>query len=82
MLWPLSIHASAEGDGCIPNALGAEIVSPCTQKDFHLLDHQPEEFSSRHPAFQAWMGLTPDGSPLLMRDTGTQEVYTLDFEEP
>ncbi|HKI27299.1 MAG TPA: protein kinase [Candidatus Sulfotelmatobacter sp.] len=32
--------------------------------------------------FQAWMGLTPDGSPLLMRDTGTQEVYALDFEEP
>jgi len=32
--------------------------------------------------FGAWMGLTPDGSPLLMRDTGTQEVYALDFEEP
>jgi serine/threonine protein kinase/Tol biopolymer transport system component len=29
-----------------------------------------------------WMGLTPDGSPLLMRDTGTQEVYALDFEKP
>jgi Tol biopolymer transport system component/predicted Ser/Thr protein kinase len=29
-----------------------------------------------------WMGLTPDGSPLLMRDTSTQEVYALDFEEP
>jgi len=32
--------------------------------------------------FQAWMGLTPEGSPLLMRDTGTQEVYALDFEQP
>ncbi|HEV2396404.1 MAG TPA: protein kinase [Candidatus Sulfotelmatobacter sp.] len=32
--------------------------------------------------FWAWMGLTPDGSPLLMRDTGTQEVYALDFQEP
>jgi Tol biopolymer transport system component len=30
----------------------------------------------------AWMGLTPDGSPLLMRDTGSQEVYSLDFEIP
>jgi serine/threonine protein kinase/Tol biopolymer transport system component len=30
----------------------------------------------------AWMGLTPDGAPLLMRDTGTQEVYALDFEAP
>jgi len=32
--------------------------------------------------FWPWMGLTPDGSPLLMRDTGTQEVYALDFEGP
>jgi len=30
----------------------------------------------------SWSGLTPDGSPLLMRDVGTQEVYALDFEEP
>jgi Tol biopolymer transport system component len=29
-----------------------------------------------------WSGLTPDGSPLLMRDTGTQEVYALDLESP
>jgi len=32
--------------------------------------------------FNPWSGLTPDGSPLLMRDTGTQEVYALDFEAP
>ena len=32
--------------------------------------------------FFDWMGLTADGSPLLMRDIGTQEVYALDFEEP
>jgi Tol biopolymer transport system component len=30
----------------------------------------------------SWMGLTPDGSPLVMRDIGTQEVYALDFEAP
>jgi Tol biopolymer transport system component len=30
----------------------------------------------------SWSGLTPDGSPLLMRDVGSQEVYALDFEEP
>jgi WD40 repeat protein len=29
-----------------------------------------------------WMGLTPEGAPLLMRDTGTQEVYALDFVAP
>lgn len=29
-----------------------------------------------------WIGITPDGSPLLLRDTGTQEVYALDWEGP
>ncbi len=29
-----------------------------------------------------WVGLTPDGSPLLLRDTGTQEVYALDWHAP
>jgi hypothetical protein len=33
-------------------------------------------------AWLSWIGVTPDGSPLLMRDTGSQEVYALDFEEP
>jgi TolB protein len=32
--------------------------------------------------FGYWSGLTPDGSALLVRDTGTQEVYALDFEAP
>jgi Tol biopolymer transport system component len=29
-----------------------------------------------------WMGLTPDDSPLLVRDIGTQEIYALDWEAP
>jgi serine/threonine protein kinase/Tol biopolymer transport system component/DNA-binding winged helix-turn-helix (wHTH) protein len=29
-----------------------------------------------------WFGLAPDDSPLLLRDTGTQEVYALDVEFP
>ena len=33
-------------------------------------------------AWVSWMGLTPDGSPLLMRETGSQEVYALDLEAP
>jgi Tol biopolymer transport system component len=33
-------------------------------------------------AWVSWMGLTPDGSPLLMRDAGSQEVYALDFDQP
>jgi Tol biopolymer transport system component len=30
----------------------------------------------------SWMGLTPDGSPLLLHDVGSQEVYALELEEP
>jgi hypothetical protein len=30
----------------------------------------------------SWSGITPDGSPLLLRDTSSQEVYALDFEAP
>jgi Tol biopolymer transport system component/predicted Ser/Thr protein kinase len=33
-------------------------------------------------AWVSWMGLTPDGSPLFMRETGSQEVYALDLEGP
>ena len=29
-----------------------------------------------------WSGITPDGSPLLLRDISSQEVYALDFETP
>lgn len=29
-----------------------------------------------------WFGLTPDGSPLVLRDVGSQEVYALDWEAP
>jgi serine/threonine protein kinase/Tol biopolymer transport system component len=28
------------------------------------------------------LGMAPDDSPLLLRDTGTQEIYTLDWEAP
>ncbi|MBV9082287.1 MAG: protein kinase [Acidobacteriaceae bacterium] len=28
-----------------------------------------------------WFGLTPDDSPLLLRDVGTQEIYALDWQE-
>ena len=32
--------------------------------------------------FGNWLGLAPDDSPLLLRDTGTQEVYALDWQAP
>ena len=27
-----------------------------------------------------WLGMAPDDSPLLLRDTGTQEIYSLDWQ--
>jgi Tol biopolymer transport system component len=32
--------------------------------------------------YSAWLGMAPDDSPLLLRDTGTQEVYVLDWQTP
>jgi len=29
-----------------------------------------------------WFGITPDQSPLLLRETGTQEIYALDWQAP
>jgi Tol biopolymer transport system component len=53
-----------------------------------IADHAVERIASFKDVrrviapFISWSGLTPDGSPLLMRDIGTQEVYALDFEAP
>ena len=33
-------------------------------------------------AFAAWSGLAPDDSPLVLRDTGAQEIYALDWQAP
>jgi hypothetical protein len=30
----------------------------------------------------AWRGVTPDGSPLIARQAGTQEIYALDVDFP
>jgi Tol biopolymer transport system component len=32
--------------------------------------------------YGAYLSLTPDDSPLLLRDTGTQDVYAVDWETP
>jgi serine/threonine protein kinase/Tol biopolymer transport system component len=29
-----------------------------------------------------WVGLTPDSNPLILRDTGTEEIYALDVDLP
>ncbi len=32
--------------------------------------------------YGVWLGLTPDDSPLLLKDTGTQDVVSMDFHAP
>lgn len=32
--------------------------------------------------FGFWLGLAPDDSPLLLKDTGTQEIVALDWHAP
>jgi hypothetical protein len=32
--------------------------------------------------FGAWSGFAPDDSPLLLRDTGTKEIFALDWQAP
>jgi Tol biopolymer transport system component/DNA-binding winged helix-turn-helix (wHTH) protein len=38
-----------------------------------------KDFPQLVDAFAAWFGLTPDDSPLLMRDRSIQEIYALDL---
>ena len=55
---------------------------------FRIADHKVEQVASLKNFRRAvwgelpWLGLTPNGDPLVMRDVGSQEVYALDFEEP
>lgn len=51
----------------------------------HLTDHKVERVADLKNFRQAgfwnvWLGMAPDDSPLLLRDTGTQEVYALDWQ--
>ena len=32
--------------------------------------------------FGDWLGIAPDDSPLLLKDTGTQEIVSLDWQAP
>jgi hypothetical protein len=52
-----------------------------------ISDHQLERVADlkNFPftgSYGAWLGLAPDDSPLLLRDTGTQEVYSLTWQAP
>jgi len=52
-----------------------------------ISDHKVERIANlkdiRRTGFAGpWAELTPDDSPLLLRDTGTQEIYALDVDLP
>ena len=51
-----------------------------------IADHKVEQVASLKDfrrvvnPWSTFFGLTPEGATLLMRDTGSQEVYALDFK--
>ena len=52
-----------------------------------IRDHKIERVADLKNFRQAgfwsvWLGMAPDDSPLLLRDTGTQEIYSLDWQAP
>jgi hypothetical protein len=49
----------------------------------HKLEQVPglEDFRQA-PGFGIWVGQAPDGSLLLVRDAGTQDIYALDLNWP
>jgi eukaryotic-like serine/threonine-protein kinase len=48
-----------------------EIVTPISQ--LHL---------ASRPILGTWVGATPDGSPLVLLDAGTHDIYALDWDAP
>jgi Tol biopolymer transport system component len=51
----------------------------------HLVSKRAEPLASLKSlggAGRDWIGVAPDGSPLLLRDTRIQEIYALDVEWP
>jgi Tol biopolymer transport system component/DNA-binding winged helix-turn-helix (wHTH) protein len=59
---------------------GAPEVVRVRIKD-RVLEHvvSLKDFPQLSDAFAGWIGLAPDGSPLLMRDRSVQEIYALDL---
>jgi Tol biopolymer transport system component len=50
-----------------------------------ISDHKPEQVVDLKNIvtvgrYGGWLSLTPDDSPLLLRDTGSQDVYSVDLE--
>ena len=56
-----------------PAVVKIDIVSRKVETVIELKDLKMTGFAG------AWLGLAPDDSPLLLRDSGTQDVYALEL---
>jgi Tol biopolymer transport system component len=59
-----------------PGVMRISIRDPKIERVADLKDFRRTGF------YGVWLGISPDDSPLLLRDVGTQEIYALDWEAP
>ena len=59
-----------------PGVFRVRIADSAVERVADLKDFQPTGY------WEDWMGLDPKDAPLLLRDTGLQDVYALDSEAP
>ena len=87
----MDLAKAALGDaGFYPDSKAVFYVDAGNQAAFRIRlgDHKIEQIADLRrinqptlPYWPAWVGLAPDGSPLMMRDLGTREVYALELEK-
>ena len=80
--WPQWSHT-----GAYVYFVGATEGQPTGVFRLRIADHKLEQVVSlkdfrQVPHWGSWVGLTPDDSPLLLRDAGTQDIYALDWDAP
>ena len=68
--------------GTAPGAQGLSLycITIADRKISRVADMQVPEGVVGY--FAPWVGVTPDGSPLLLRNSGSQEIYALDVDLP
>jgi eukaryotic-like serine/threonine-protein kinase len=62
------------------------LVNPAVMR-IRIIDREVEQVSDLTDLpttgnLGPWLGLGPDDSPLILKDTGTQDIYALDWEQP
>ena len=83
LLWILSAHYPLDGQSVLlldQRGTGAVIkVRLSDDKTERILDLK-DFVGADH--FSLSLSLAPDDSPLLLKETGSQDIYSLDREEP